>query len=511
MTEQALQQYLIKQYPKEDEGCEWKEFKNLKNDFSGHEKDDVISYVSALANMEGGHLVVGVEDKTLKIVGTDTYNYTTQQATLRLTNLCANLSSEGLDIEEFITEDTHKIVWVIHIPKHLPKLPVYAHNKAWQRIEDSLVELTPERLNAILEEQLFAPDDWSAGIVENATLADLDELAVAKARVMYKKVHSKIPANEIDGWSVEELLSAETYFDMMRLPLLSDTMGIIDRMLAEKIVIQDEVGYSITELGALLFAKHLSDFDDLRRKMVRVIVYKGKSKLDIVREQSFDAGYAISFKTMVEWINSQLPANEEIGQALRSTVTMYPEIAVREIVANMLVHQDFSEKGFPMVEIYTDRIDVSNPGQPIISVERFIDEYNSRNSSLADLMRRLGICEELGSGLDKAVAAIELFQLPPLRFTVQEARTTVTLFAYRKYADLDRQERIYACYQHACLKYVTNDKMTNLTLRERLGIDKQNYPMASRIIKDTLIAGKIKEEKTENQSRNNKGYVPFWA
>ena len=157
--------------------------------------------------MEGGHLVVGVEDKTLKIVGTDTYNYTTQQATLRLTNLCANLSSEGLDIEEFITEDTHKKVWVIHIPKHLPKLPVYAHNKAWQRIEDSLVELTPERLNAILEEQLFAPDDWSAGIVENATLTDLDELAVAKARVMYKKVHSKIPANETDGWSVEELLS----------------------------------------------------------------------------------------------------------------------------------------------------------------------------------------------------------------------------------------------------------------------------------------------------------------
>lgn len=128
--------------------------------------------MSALANIEGRHLVVGVEDKTLKIIGTNTYNYTTQQATLRLTNLCANLSSEGLDIEQFVTEDIHKTVWVIHIPKHKPKLPVYAHNKAWQRIEDSLVELTPERLNAILEEQLFAPDDWSAGIVQNATLAD---------------------------------------------------------------------------------------------------------------------------------------------------------------------------------------------------------------------------------------------------------------------------------------------------------------------------------------------------
>lgn len=111
MTEQALQQYLIKQYPKEDEGCEWKEFKNLKNDFSGHEKDDVISYVSAIANMEGGFLVVGLHDKTLKIVGTDIYNYDRQKAILRLTERCTNLSSEGLDIEEFITDDTKKIVW----------------------------------------------------------------------------------------------------------------------------------------------------------------------------------------------------------------------------------------------------------------------------------------------------------------------------------------------------------------------------------------------------------------
>ena len=180
------------------------ERKNLKNDFSGHEKDDVISYVSALANMEGGLLVVGVEDKTLKIVGTDTYNYTTQQATLRLTNLCTNLSSEGLDIEEFITEDTHKTVWVIHIPKHQPKLPVYAHNKAWQRIEDSLVELTPERLNAILEET--SPTyDWSAETIAEATLDDLGPKALQKAREEYKSVHPRV-ADEVDGWDDMELL-----------------------------------------------------------------------------------------------------------------------------------------------------------------------------------------------------------------------------------------------------------------------------------------------------------------
>ena len=140
MTEQELQQYLIKHYPKEDEACEWKEFKNLKNDFNGHEKDDVISYVSALANMEGGHLVVGVVDKTLEIVGTDTYNYDVQKARLRLISQCTNLPSEGLLVEEFITSDTNKTVWVIHVPRHMKRQPVYAHNKAWQRLDDSLID-----------------------------------------------------------------------------------------------------------------------------------------------------------------------------------------------------------------------------------------------------------------------------------------------------------------------------------------------------------------------------------
>ena len=199
MTELELQQYLLCEYPQENARCEWKEFKNLKNSFCGDEKDDVISYVSAIANMEGGFLVIGVHDKTLEIVGTDTYNYDRQKAILRLTDRCANLSSEGLDIEEFITDDTKKKVWVISIPKHRPKLPVYAHDKAWQRIEDSLVELTSERLNAILEET--SPTyDWSAETIIEATIDDLDSRALQKAREEYKSVHPRL-AEEVDAWS----------------------------------------------------------------------------------------------------------------------------------------------------------------------------------------------------------------------------------------------------------------------------------------------------------------------
>lgn len=463
---------------------EWIEFKE-----NFHSQEEIGQRISALSNsaflcnMPYGYIVFGIDDRTLKVVGTDFYATHKKIGNEELESWLSTRLNPRIDfeiIDEFDYEDKgHVCVFKIPAATNQPVSFLY---EEYVRVGSTTRKLRdfPQKESKI----------WNGGQKALERIVVKDKLSAAE---------------------VLSLLSFETYFDMMKLPLPIDSKGIIDRLIAEKLIRKGEVGYGITELGALLFAKHLSDFDELRRKMVRVIVYKGKSKFEIVREQSFDVGYAICFKNIIAWISSQLPANEEIGQALRSTVTMYPEIAIREIVANMLVHQDFSERGFPMVEIYTDRIDVSNPGQPIISVERFIDEYNSRNSSLADLMRRLGICEELGSGLDKTIAAIELFQLPPLRFIVQEARTIVTLFAYRKYADLDRQERIYACYQHACLKYVTNSKMTNLTLRERLGIEKQNYPMASRIIKDALIAGKIKEEKTENKSRNNKGYIPFWA
>lgn len=175
----------------------------------------------------------------------------------------------------------------------------------------------------------------------------------------------------------------------------------------------------------------------------------------------------------------------------------------------MLIHQDLAEQGFPMVEIYPDRIDFSNSGQPVINYERFIDEYSSRNDSLADMMRRMGICEEKGSGLDKVVDSIEFYQLPPLHILIQESRTVVTLFSYRKLSQLSKMERIDACYQHACLKYVSNDKMTNKSLRQRLGIDDKNYPMASRIIRDSIDAKLIKEDSSDTGIRHC--YLPYWA
>ncbi|MEI6062625.1 MAG: ATP-binding protein [Bacteroidota bacterium] len=197
---------------------------------------------------------------------------------------------------------------------------------------------------------------------------------------------------------------------------------------------------------------------------------------------------------------------------MRETKVMYPEIAVRELVANALVHQDFYEKGSsPLIEIYSDRIEITNPGIPLISPERFIDEYQSRNEVLSSVLRRLGICEKKGSGMDKVVFNIELYQLPAYDVRVKEKHTVAILFAHKILSDMDKNERIRACYQHCCLRYVMNEKTTNQSVRERFKIVDSNYPIASKIIKETLQSDLIKEGEAKNQSNRSINYIPFWA
>ncbi len=174
MNETAIREHLQATYPKENEACEWKEFKTLKHAISGKAGDVVISYVSAIANMAGGHVLLGVRDKTLDIVGIQDFgDYTVENVRHRIAGNCAHLNSEKLRIEELSASDTGKIVWVVHILQHEPRLPVNAHGKPWQRVGDSLVALRPERLKAILSEPIIG-FDWSAQVVDGALVSDLD-------------------------------------------------------------------------------------------------------------------------------------------------------------------------------------------------------------------------------------------------------------------------------------------------------------------------------------------------
>ena len=313
MQESEIQQYLLRNYPQENAHCEWKEFKNLKNSFCGDEKDDVISYVSAIANMEGGHLVIGVHDKTLDIVGTDTYNYDRQKAILRLTERCVNLSTEGLDIDEFVTDDTNRKVWVIHIPKHLPKRPVFAHNKAWQRIEDSLVEMTAERMSAILDEPIFSETDWSAQIVADAMIEDLDEVAIAKARMMFKKVHSRIPEAEVNAWTVETFLSK---------------CGIMKNG-------------GITRAAIILLGKYESAFK-LRPAVAQVTWTRRDEKQEVVDYEHFTVPFILTVDEILSKIENLTMREMPGGTLFPDTMKQYEDYTIREALHNCIAHQDYT-------------------------------------------------------------------------------------------------------------------------------------------------------------------------
>ena len=164
----------------------------------------------------------------------------------------------------------------------------------------------------------------------------------------------------------------------------------------------------------------------------------------------------------------------------------------------------------PMVEIFKSRMEITNPGKPLISTLRFIDHApKSRNEQLAAMLRRMNICEERGSGVDRAIEQCELYQLPAPDFVGEEDFTRVTLFAPQTLRQMSREDKIRACYQHCCLQYIIGEKMTNETLRKRLDISQENYSIASRIIADTVNEKFIKLDDS-TRSRKYAQYIPIW-
>ena len=487
MTELELQQYLLREYPQENVRCEWKEFKNLKNSFCGDEKDDVISYVSAIANMEGGFLVIGVHDKTLEIVGTDTYNYDRQKAILRLTDRCANLSSEGLDIEEFITDDTKKKVWVISIPKHRPKLPVYAHDKAWQRIEDSLVELTSERLNAILEET--SPTyDWSAETIIEATIDDLDSRALQKAREEYKSVHPRL-AEEVDAWSDMELLSRA---------------GVA-------------VKGKLTRAAILLLGKPTAVH--YLAPSVATVTWVLVDEHDEKRDYEH---FTIPFLLTVDEALAKIRnLNQRIlpgGTLFPDIVKQYDEYSIREILHNAIAHQDYTmQERVTMVETPNSVI-FSNggyflPGSVRNAIEQTGPQKYYRNYALCQGMVSFNMIDTIGRGIRKVFTEQQKRYFPMPDYQIDQAKKEVSVKIYGKlineqYYRLLKANPDLSLYDCIALdmvqKHETIDKDIAARLR-KLHLVEGRYPklFLSAYTAKTVDNKELKTEYIRNKSFND--------
>ncbi len=487
MLEQELQQYLLREYPQENARCEWKEFKNLKNSFCGDEKDDVISYVSAIANMEGGHLVIGVQDNSLRIIGTDTYNYNRQKATLRLTERCANLSTEGLDVEEFVTDDTGKKVWVIHIPKHRPKLPVYAHNKAWQRIEDSLVELTLERLNAILEEN-SPVYDWSAEIVPNATLNDLDTKALEKARNEYKSVHPRL-AKEVETWDDMELLCHA---------------GVA-------------IKRKLTRAAILLLGKETSTH--LISPAVATITWV------LVDEHNEKIDYEHFFTPFILTVNEALSKIRNLNQRILPGGTLFPDIvkqyddySIREVLHNCIAHQDYTmQERITMVE-EPDSITFANggfflPGSVKNAIEQNGPQKFYRNYVLCQGMVNFNMIDTIGRGIRKVFTEQQKRFFPMPDYQIDQAKKEVVVKIYGKILD-EKYYRLLRANQDLSLfdcialdmvqKHEIIDKETTSRLK-KLHLVEGRYPklFLSEYVAKTADNDELKTEYIKNRSFND--------
>jgi ATP-dependent DNA helicase RecG len=452
------------------------EFKEAKQQF---DTTKLLRYCVALANEGGGHLVLGVTDRPpRRVVGSKAFESATA-----INEIKARIV-DRLRIRVEAVELAHPDgrVLVFEIPSRPAGHPLDFDGAYLMRAGEDLVPMTQDQLRRIFAEG--QPDWFSQPAKQNAS------------------------ADEVIA-----LLDTQAYFELCGLPYPTSREGVLTRLAGEGLIAQMARGWTIANLAAILLAKRLDAFSPaLARKAPRVVIYEGIDKTVTREDKPGNRGYAVGFENLLDFVHSAAPQNRSIEQVVREEVKMFPKQALRELIANALVHQDFQASGASvMIEMYSDRVEISNPGTPPIRVERFIDEYRSRNERVADLMRRLGICEEKGSGVDKVIKAAEVFQLPAPDFRAGELRTTAVLFAHQDFAAMSKADRIRACYQHCCLMYVSNQRMSNQSLRERFGLPESKAATVSLVISAAKEAGLIKPDESETTSTRYARYLPFWA
>lgn len=469
--------------PKE---TEWAEFKH-----NAIKPEELGEYISALANSAAllgkptAYMVWGVDDETHSIIGTDFKPSLAKHKQQELESWLLQGLEPKIDFtfHEFSSPENDAVV-ILEINANC-HTPVRFSGTEFIRIGSYKKPLGkhPEKERALW--RVFDRKPWE-----------------------YRVARDKCSIDE-----VLQLIDYPSFFSLLSQPLPENKDSIMDYLAKDFVVERNDAGsWDITNLGAILFARELDSFKNLSRKAIRLIQYNANNRFKTVKELQGHKGYAAGFEGLIDYINNLLPSNEVIGKAFRSEVRMYPELSIREVVANSLIHQDFNIGGTgPMLELFAERMEISNPGIPLVAIDRLLDSPpRSRNERIASLMRRMGICEERGSGIDKVVIETEIYQLPAPQFEVYQEHTKVTLFAHRDFKDMDNEEKVRATYLHCVLKYLEKVPMNNTTLRERFGVDEKNSAMISRIIKEAMKEGRIKQYDSSVGTKAMR-YIPFWA
>lgn len=477
----ALVNELIK-LPNETEYVEFKT--------SNFSQDMIAQDISALANSaaymgkENAYMIWGVEDCTHKIIGTDYTRFSKLNGNQELGSWLKNLISKNADFD-FFDVDFEGAKIVVLIIKRAFGQPVTFKKESFIRVGSYT---KPLKDYPAMESQLW----------EKLHLINFEK-SIAK--------------QNLEKGDIFNLLDFTCYFDLQNIPLPSTQDKMLHYILEDNIVVKQENGlYSITNLGAILFAKRIKDFSTVARKSIRVVQYEDDTKLKILKEFDGTKGYAVGFEGLMGFLEALLPSEEVITETVRKTVNEYPMVALREIIANAMIHQDFTIKGTsPLVEIFKTRIEITNPGTPLIDIKRIIDNPpKSRNEMLSSLMRRLKMCEELGSGWDRIVLECEKNYLPAPEIKLYEENTKVILYSELPFTDISHEDKLWSCYLHACIKQTLHEGLTNSSLRQRFGLEEKSSAPISRLIKEAVEKKLIKPFDPTTAPKYMK-YVPFWA
>lgn len=450
-------------------------------------KERLVEHLSAFSNYAGGgFLTFGIHNSSGRITGV------TQEQVEKIVGQLASLGREG--VEPPIVLDHAVVPWegtsllIVQVPEQSVK-PVHKRGKS---IEHAWVR--------------------SGGTTRRASRQEIGGMLMNSRTPCWEEVRA---SSRLSATELLEQIDVAAISKLLERPAPTEPTDTLRWLVDEKMIDPDREGVYITNFGVIAATRDLRSFDALQRKRVRVVRYRGLNKVETIDEHIGQKGYAIGFEGLIGYLKRILPHSEVIREALRAEVSVYPEIALRELIANALIHQDFTITGAgPMIEIFDDRIEFSNPGGllPGKTVDRLIGATpQSRNEKLAAAFRRYRICEERGTGFQKTVAAVELFCLPPVAFVQAENAFKVILYAPRKFAAMAQAERIEACYQHAVLKYLSSGAMTNTSLRERLKMHEKKRTQVSNLIRDAVAAGRIKRKDPDSASSKFAEYIPYWA
>lgn len=463
----------------------WVEFKHNNCDHKMVGEDiSALANSAVVADRSYAYMIWGIDDNTHEIIGTKVSLKKEKKGNQELENWLRYLLSKNADFEMHSVDIDGKHIEILIISKAVG------------------VPVTFEKVDYI------RVGSYTKKIIEFPALQ-----AQLWDKLRNQQFEDAYAISDIQLQDVPHYLNCEVYFDTLNMPIPTSIDKYAHYLVEDGIIAKQDNGlYAITNLGAILFAKKLSEFPRVGRKAIRIVQYEGLNRLTILKEETTTEGYAISFENAVKYVNILLPTKEDIDSVRRKSISTFPIPAIREAIANSLIHQDFFITGTgPLIEVFENRVEVTNSGTPLVDIMRIVDNPpKSRNEKLASLMRRLNMCEELGRGWDRMVISCELQKLPAPRIQIYQESTKVSLFSHLDFTNVPVEDKIWATYLHACIKYIEGDALTNSSLRERFGVAESSSGSISRLIKEVLNNKLIKPVDPNTAPRYMK-YIPTWG